>query len=96
MLCFNREPGPAQDQVCRLKAEHLAGLALGELGAVVEVGWGPGSWNRVPGETKMFASWPAVLSEASSGTVRWVPAREGADGCPERQRCPLGPGYGDH
>ena len=38
MLCFNREPGPDQDQVCRLMAEHLAGLALGELGAVVEGG----------------------------------------------------------
>ena len=77
-LCLNWKPGPDQDQMCRLMAEHLAGLALGELGAVVEGGWGPGSWNQVPGETKMFASWPALLSEVSSGTVRWVPAGEGA------------------
>lgn len=35
MLCFHREPGPDQDQVCRLMAEHPAGLALGELGAGV-------------------------------------------------------------
>lgn len=40
-LCLSREPGPDQDQVCRLMAEHLAGLALGDLGAVMEVGGDP-------------------------------------------------------